>query len=339
MKKLILSAIAGLTLVGITQTSFSQSSQNQKIKLFVDCSNAFCDNNYIKTQIDFIDYVLDNQAADIHLLITQQNNGGGGSQYQLIFYGQHRFHISDTLRYNTKPNNTDFENRNLLVKYIQIGLLPFISKTSQIESLSLQLKQEGNIDSSKTNTSTKDPWNYWVYRVGINGNINADAVYKSFRYNGNISAGRVTDKMKVSFNLSGGKNRDSYEFADSGGTNKIIVKNENYDFSHQLVKSITQHWSAGYDLGISRSTFTNYKSRIVFRPGIEYDLFPYKDVNNKLFTIKYGVDLTDNNYIDTTIYFKTKETLLGQDWMQHSITIKNGGQSTYHPVTTVISPT
>lgn len=297
----------------ISSTSYSQTAPEQKIKLFVDCSNSFCDMDYLKTQIKFVDYVLDNKASDIDLLITQQNNGGGGSQYQLIFYGQNRFHQSDTLRFNAKPNNTDFETRDLLVKYIQIGLLPFLSKTRSIENISIQLKDESKIDSTGKDQSTKDPWNYWIYRVGVNGNISTDANYKSFNYNSNISASRVTDKLKVSFTLAVGKNRNTYQYDDGSTISKIIVKKENYEFAHQLAKSISEHWSIGYDLGMSRSTFNNYKLQTFLRPAIEYDVFPYKDVNNKLFTIRYGLDVTSNQYFDTTIYFKKHETLPGQE--------------------------
>ncbi len=292
--------------------SFSQITQNERIKLFVDCSNSQCDMNYLKTKINFVDYVLDNKAADIHLLITQQENGGGGNQYQLIFFGQNRFSHSDTLHFNTKPNNTDFENRDLLVKYIQLGILPFLIKTKEIENINFNLTELKSDSAGKEQTS-KDPWNYWIYRAGVNGNINSDANYKSFSYNGNISAGRITDKLKVSFNASLGKNRNTYTYTDATGINKIIVKNESYDFSQQLVKSISSHWSIGYDLGVSRSTFNNYKFREFIRPAIEYDVYPYKEVNNKLFTLKYGVDLTNNNYFDTTLYFKKHETLLGQE--------------------------
>jgi len=268
--------------------------------------------NYIKTQIKFVDYVLDNKASDVHLLITQQDNGGGGSQYQLIFFGQNRFHQTDTLHFNTKPNNTDFENRDLLIKYIQLGLVPYVSKTNSIENINITLK-EGTTDSSSKEKITKDPWNYWVYRIGVNGNINSDANYKSLNYRTNISASRVTDKLKVSFNVSAGKNRNAYKYTDASGTTEIIVKNENYELSHQMVKSISQHWSIGYDVGMLRSTFNNYKFRAFVRPAIEYDLYPYKEVNNKLFTIRYGIDVATNQYFDTTLYFKTKETLPGQE--------------------------
>lgn len=301
-----------ILLIFSSSPSFSQINNDQKIKLFVDCSNSYCDMNYIKTQIKFVDYVLDNKASDVHLLITQQDNGGGGSQYQLIFFGQNRFHQTDTLHFNTKPNNTDFENRDLLIKYIQLGLVPYISKTNSIENINITLK-EATTDSSSKEKITKDPWNYWVYRIGVNGNINSDANYKSLNYRTNISASRVTDKLKVSFNVSAGKNRNAYKYTDASGTTEIIVKNENYELSHQMVKSISQHWSIGYDVGMLRSTFNNYKFRAFVRPAIEYDLYPYKEVNNKLFTIRYGIDVATNQYFDTTLYFKTKETLPGQE--------------------------
>lgn len=293
--------------------SFSQQSES-RIKLFVDCSNTFCDMDFIRTEINFVDYVLDYKVADIHILITQQVNGGGGSQYQLIFFGQNRFKgKSDTLRFNVKPNSTDFYIRSLLVKYLQVGLLPFISQTEGLETLNIQLKANAAAaDSSRNKTSTKDPWNYWVFNINTNGSLNADQVYKGVRYNGNFTASRITDKLKVRFNIMGGKNKTTYQFGDdSTGINKIIVNNSNYNFFHQVVKSISGHWSIGYNAEVSRSTFTNYKLRALFKPAVEFDIFPYKEVNNKLFTIRYGVDIINNNYIDSTIYLKKQETLFG----------------------------
>jgi hypothetical protein len=45
------------------------------------------------------------------------------------------------------------------------------------------------------------------------------------------------------------------------------------------------------------------------RTGIEYNIYPYKEVNNKLFTISYSVGAMNNGYYDTTIYDKLRETL------------------------------
>ncbi len=115
--------------------SYAQTQRNERLKLFVDCSNNYCDLDFIKTEINYIDFVLDFKASDVHLLVTQQDNGGGGSQYQLIFFGQHQFaNRTDTLRFSTNPNDTQFEKRDKLGKYIQLGLLPFLSQTGEIEN-------------------------------------------------------------------------------------------------------------------------------------------------------------------------------------------------------------
>ena len=146
----------------------------------------------------------------------------------------------------------------------------------------------------------------------MGGNINVDEVYKESRFNGSLSASRITEEIKIGFELNGSKSKSDFEYEDDNGNiEKFTNKNNNYNFQHYLIKSINQHWSWAYQAGISRSTFSNNKSRYIFRTGVEYNIFPYKLVNTKKFTIAYTADVRRNNYIDTTLYDKTKETLAG----------------------------
>jgi len=71
------------------------------------------------------------------------------------------------------------------------------------------------------------------------------------------------------------------------------------------------HWSYGYQVSVSNSTFSNFKNKIYFSPAIEYNFYPYSEVNNRFFVLRYGLDLTKNHYYDTTIYNKMEETLYG----------------------------
>ncbi len=165
---------------------FSQTEQNDRLKVFIDCNR--CDMTFIRSEINIVDFLLDNKASDVHVLITNQRTGGGGDQYQLIFFGQNKFrNLSDTIRFNTSANATDFENRNQLINYIKIGLTPFVSKTAAAKDIKIDFKRSDTTNGSKTETfTTKDPWNYWVYKVGANGNMNGDAIYKSLRFSGNF---------------------------------------------------------------------------------------------------------------------------------------------------------
>jgi len=297
-------------------TAAAQTKQVQqgRLKVFIDCSSTWCDMTFFRSEITVVDFLLDNQAADVHVLITSQGTGSGGDQYQLIFFGQHNFKKqADTLRYSTDPNLTEFEERDLLIKYIKLGLAPFVAKTEAAKDITISFK--GNpTDSSKkqgADTLARDPWNYWVFRVGTNGNINADAVYKSLQYSGSFSANRTTEELKIGFSFYAGKNKSTYEYDAGNGIEKFTVSNHNLDVSHFLVKSINSHWSWGYEANFNQSTFSNNKGRVFLRAAVEYDIFPYKEVNNKLFTISYGLTARNNRYYDTTIYDKLKETLIG----------------------------
>jgi hypothetical protein len=298
-----------------TAISQNNSNSSDKIKVFIDCSNTGCDMSFIRTEINLVDFLLDRIAADVHVLVTEQNTGSGGSKYQLIFFGQNRFKSQqDTLHFNTDPNATDFEERDLLIKYIKFGLAPYIAKTDAVKDATISFKRlvtEANKNDS-TVKSTKDPWNYWVFRIGARGNFNADEVYKDRRYGGNLSANRTTEELKVGFDFNISKNKSVFEYEDAGIIKKITVNNHNFYISHFLVKSINSKWSYGYEANFSQSTFSNFKGLSFISAAVEYDIFPYKEVNNRFFTISYGLTARNNHYYDTTIFNKTRETLIGQ---------------------------
>src|SRR5665647_3526447 len=120
---------------------FAQANDQQKLKVFIDCSRTFCDQNYFRSEIKVVDFLRDNIAANVDVLITSQKAGGGGRQYQMIFYGQ---------------NN--FENYYAPDVYISIN-----SGNDILESL----------------ITTTDICYYWVFNLNLNGNFNYDKVYKS----------------------------------------------------------------------------------------------------------------------------------------------------------------
>lgn len=303
-----------LLFMGSSTYSQEITQTNSRLKIYLDCQNTWCDQTFIRTEINIVDFLLDRLAADVHILITTQRNGNGGNQYQMIYYGQHQFEkIKDSIRFNTGPNATEFEIRDELIKYLKLGLVPFIIKTGFTKNININMKRPVN-EPVLTNEDnlTVDPWNYWVFRTGVNGNTNGESIYKSTRYSGDISAQRTTEEIKIRFEIRGGKNKAKYEYTnDSGVIEKFVVNNSNYSFEHSIVKSLSEKWSAGYELGINNSTFSNNKLRKTFRSAIEYNIFPYKLVNSKSFTFNYGLFIQHNNYYDTTIYNKIQETLTG----------------------------
>jgi hypothetical protein len=300
-------------LLSLSFSSFSQT-RPAKLKVFIDCSSTWCDVQYIRSEINIVDFLLDNIAADVHVLITSQSTGSGGDQYQLIFFGQQQFKSPpDTLRFSTGPNITEFEERDLLLKYLKAGLIPFIAKTAAAVNMQLTLKTTDSTGTpNNSDIPAKDPWNYWVMRLGGDGSINADANYKNTSYTVNASANKVTDKLKTGAGIYWSKNKSTFDYDVNGITEKFIVSNHNWSANQYLVKSINNHWSWAYELKYSQNTFSNNKGRAYAKLAVEYNIFPYSDVNNKLLTFSYGITARQNRYYDTTIYEKIKETLFSQ---------------------------
>ncbi len=306
MLKLILAILAIFMLSYVS----AQDSKNEKLKVFVDCSSTWCDMDYIRTEINIIDFLLDRKAADIHILVTSVRIGSGGSEYKLIFYGQHQHKaVQDTLSFLVPPVSTDFERRELLVHYVKMGLAPWVAKTSFAKSISISMKSEVSTDSANNAAATTDKWNYWVFRAGIDGNVSLDQVYKSSDFTSYFTINRATDKSKVFLNIYGGRTNSSFEYDTDAGPLKVVVKNENYGFDHLYVKSFNKHWSYGYQFIFENNTFRNFKSRYYLLPQVEYSFFPYSDVNTKFITLRYGAGPLFNAYYDTTIFNKKEELL------------------------------
>lgn len=289
----------------------AQDTPQAKLKVFIDCRGG-CDTRYLKTEINILDFVTDRTASDVHVLMTSQPTGSGGRKYQLNFYGQNAYqNYIDTLYFTTKANATATQAREALLQYLMLGLVPLVAKTTYGGDIKLSLKAKKD-GSDAANNSTKDKWNYWVYNVGLNGQFNADQVYNTNIISSNVSATRITNKLKVHFSGYASLNNTNYSYPSADTTINYQVKNKEYSFYHYLVKSITNHWSLGYQSSFSNNTFSNIKRKVYLKPSIEYNIFNVKDVNNKLLVIRYGVDISNFHYFDTTIFNNLSETLYGQ---------------------------
>ena len=101
----------------------------RKLSIYVDCSNTWCDMQFIRSEVKGVNFSLDNQAADLHILITSLGNGSGGNSYQMIFYGQKSFSGKvDTLSFDTDRNATEVEIRESILYFLKSGLVSYIVK-------------------------------------------------------------------------------------------------------------------------------------------------------------------------------------------------------------------
>ena len=288
---------------------FSQTRQTETLKVFFDCQSYGCDFDYVRTELKWVDFVRDRTDANIHILISSQDINGGGEKIFMNFIGQNNFkNISDTLSFFNDANNTQDEKRKLMVQFLKMGLTRYVSRTNLFKNMDIIYKQN-EVENKKDSLQTKkDPWNLWVYNIGVRGFFNGSQVYKSSSLSGNFSANRTTEKRKTNFfiNYNNRNSKSTY------GIEVIKVHSKSLDANYGEAFSINNHWSWGWNLFYGNSLFNNFKNRFGFTPKIEYNIYPYSASNTKSITFGYYAGPEFNKYYDTTIFFKTKEVLIKQ---------------------------
>lgn len=276
----------------------TKPKDNGDVRVFVDCST-WCDMSYIKTEINYVDFVPDRFTANVFILVTSQSTGSGGREISVFLTGQENFKgMLDTLKFYWTSVDTDAEYRDNLVRYLKIGLTRFIAQTSLAKRINITSTVSKNESAVNSLTNKKDKWNFWVFNVGINGNINADDYSKSNSISGRVSANRVTEKLKVGLSANISKNVRTIDFNGE----KTRFTNNNSGFYTNVVGSVNKHWSIGGFGSVSHSTYSNYDVQWMLHPAIEYSFFPYKDAVKKSITLFYRIGPSYNNYIDSGYY-------------------------------------
>src|SRR5262249_24294818 len=126
-----------------TQPAPAQAQPHPMVRVFLDCPR--CDEDYLKREVTFIDYVRNREDADVHVLVTTQETGGGGMQFTLKFIGVGRFQGQDeTLVYNSPQTATADERRAGFAERFRVGLVRYAVESSIADRLRVSFaKPEG----------------------------------------------------------------------------------------------------------------------------------------------------------------------------------------------------
>ena len=293
----------------------AQTKNKDEVRVFLNCT-AWCDMSYIKTEINYVDFVPDRFLANVYIMITSQSTGSGGKEIKLLLDGQENFKgMNDTLQFYRNSVDTDDEYRQRLVQYLKLGLTRYLAKTSFAQKLEIKAIVKKNEEPANSLTNKKDKWNFWVYNIGLDGNYNADDYSKNYRISGRVSANRVTEKLKINLSSRISTNERKINFAGV----ESRFNNNNYGLYSTIVKSINKHWSVGGFGSLNHSTYSNYQSQYSLMPAIEYSFFPYKEAVKKSITLFYQVGPSYNTYIDSG-YYDTPEHLV----FSHTLSLNIG---------------
>ena len=287
--------------------SFSQESQTKSDTLRKDALNVFMDaSDFIKNEIPYVNYVRDIKDAGVYIITTYQRTGSGGMQYSYFLVGQHEFSgMRDTITVATTPDETQDGIREKQVRTLKMGLMRYVAKTPLSKYMKISFSEP------LSETVSTDKWDSWVFRTSFNGYLDAQKTYNTSYLNGNFSANRVTKDWKINLSARYSYSIDKFDIDGQ----KYSSDNNSKSLNALIVKSITDHWSYGGSFFIGSSSYSNLQISSSLMPGIEYDIFPYSESTRRQLRLLYKVGFNYADYMDTTIYDKTKESL----WL-HSIT-------------------
>jgi len=289
-------------LIALTLTFFrifSQENASKSDTLRKDALNVFMEaSDYIRKEIPYVNYVRDIKDAGVYIISTRQQTGSGGNEFTYFLVGQNEnAGMRDTITFVTYPGETEDETRIKVVRTLKMGLMRYVAKTPLSKYMNISFSEP------LSETVSSDKWNSWVFRASLNGFLDGQQSYKSTNLNGNFSAGRVTKDWKIDLRARYNYGIDKFEIEDD----IISSENNSKSLSALIVKSISDHWSYGGSMYLGSSSYSNLNSSFIIMPGIEYDLFPYSESTRRQLRLLYSIGYNYVNYIDTTIYNKTKE--------------------------------
>jgi hypothetical protein len=300
---------------GATNGNANGTANPEIVRVFLDCDSQYCDFDFFRTEITFVNWVRDRQVATVHILVTTQTTGAGGTSFGLNFIGlQGAAGMTDSLVHVSRQTDTDDDVRKALARVIKLGLMHFVERSPAAARIQITYTAP---DSSAGAAKTKDPWNYWVFRMGANGNFNGEKSSGRNSVNGSLSANRTTEKWRISISANGNYSASSFTF----DTTTSNFYSHSYGSNALVVKSLGPRWSAGVNAGFSSSTRQNQKLSSSLGPAIEYDIFPYSQSTRRLFTLRYSLNASATSYEEETIYDKTSETLVNQS-LEASLSVR-----------------
>jgi hypothetical protein len=287
------------------------SSLPATINVFLDCG--FCDFDFVRTEIPYVNWMRDRADADVHLLVTTQSTGGGGVEFVLNFIGLRNFSRTvDTLKYVSSVNATDDDQRRGYTRTIKTGLVPFLAKTAVADRLQITVAVPASGGAQAAAAKT-DPWHGWVMTLSANSFTNGEKSYTFLNGYGYGEAKRITEKWKSIFggDFSYDDSKSTVELGNNAGdadTTYVTIKRNWSTYASQF-RGLDEHWSLGVSGTLGSNTYQNQQRYLRAKAGAEYNLFPYKESTRRQLRVQYGIGAAHYDYEDTTIYLKTQETV------------------------------
>ena len=277
----------------------------EALRVFLDCRTTYCDFDYVRTEISFVNYVRDPVDAQLFILVTTQYTGGGGTEFTVNLLGKRDFTgRNDTLLFVSRPTDTYDEVRRGLTQTLKLGLVGYAARSALADRIQITYEAPaGQPDSSRPR---RDPWNYWIFNTGLSGNFSGETSVLTTSLYGSVSANRTTEDWKLSFGASA---QYSHSVRQLAPDTSVTTDTHSENLGGLVVRSLGEHWGAGLRSSVSASTYYNQTLDVRVLPAIEYNVFPYAEATRHSLTVQYSAGLDAVRYSQETIFGKTSQIL------------------------------
>ena len=264
------------------------------MRVFLDCDD--CDGDYVRREIEFIDYVRDRKEADLHILVTTQDTASGGEEWVFKFIGLGRFDgVNDELKYTSLQTSTDDEERAGYTRVLKLGLVRYVTSTAIAEKL--QVVYQGVPREKEAAAQARD-------RIrGISGSSGSrdrarferEQREKAHNYSAQFSGNRVTEAWKINTSFELDFEEDHFTLSDG---EKLVDKAHDHEANVLVVKSLGDHWAAAVRGRAASSTFLNQDRAYRVGAGVEYSVFPYRASATKELTAQLTLGVNHFDYVE-----------------------------------------
>jgi hypothetical protein len=198
---LILAFVLVLSTVSAASTPRVQTPQppvkpasQPQLKVFLDCS-ADCYSAYLRSEIEFVDYVRDRTEADVHVIVTDSQTGSGGREYTLELIGLGSYaHVKRSLKAVTTSSDPDDVVRRQLANALRVGLLDYVTAEGVPQRLDVSVE----LGSERLRPAVVgDRWNNWVFSLRGSTSFDAEESQRQWELGASISADRITPEWKI----------------------------------------------------------------------------------------------------------------------------------------------
>ena len=284
-----------------------QPAAGQRLRVYIDCFDCFSE--FLRDEIDWVDFVRQPQDADVNLLSTSRETGGGGRELTLRFVGGGPYAgVNHDLRVVTLTGETENVRRQAVLRTVIVGLLNYLAHRGLPADLELGVESVVGTGAPAA-APADDPWNLWVFSIRGSASMNEDVNSREVNWDASVSGDRVTETWKISFGASADQELETFNRIEEDDEEPFSVTQREREVDWFVARGLGPHWSVGLSGNVRSSTFDNMRVSGSASPAVEFSIFPYRDYATRQLLLQYDVGPEHARYNEITIFDKLRETL------------------------------